>query len=54
MYLKLNFPELDYIVSARVCGEGPTPEMRRILPMNMAFLAACGGEVNNPEAFAHL
>ena len=25
-YLKLNFPELDYIVSARVCGEGPTPE----------------------------
>lgn len=25
-YLKLNFPELDYIISARVCGEGPTPE----------------------------
>lgn len=25
-YLKLNFPELDYILSARVCDDGETPE----------------------------
>ena len=44
-------------LSARVCGEGPTPEAHRNTAndLGVIFFAACGKEkVENPEAFAHL
>ena len=32
-YLKAQFPKLDYIVSARICGEGePMPESPKWCP----------------------